>query len=187
MKLGTLLILDTSSKSSQILNISKIPSQSWFDRICAQLAWLHTSLQFDQHSNLDKEFTQMMYTVWVNIPLTCTNNIPQMKKILDFQKCQQLSNWLNSVWNWTHSEIRNIATNSSGLELGQVVFHCVLQSLCYNLADMHKISPNIHEVIAFTKWLSVEQILRKVLSLKSVLYSHIWNIRTNTSLALTFM
>jgi hypothetical protein len=43
----------------------------------------------------------------------------------------------------------------------------------YNLADMHKITPNIHEVIAFTKWLSVKQILRNVLSLKSVLYSHI--------------
>jgi hypothetical protein len=53
------------------------------------------------------------------------------------------------------------------------VFHCVLQSLGYNLDDMNKINLNIHEVIAFTKWLSVKQILRKVLSLKSVLYIHI--------------
>jgi hypothetical protein len=37
------------------------------------------------------------------------------------------------------------------------VFHCVLQSLCYNLANIHKITPNIHEVIAFTKWLGVKQ------------------------------
>jgi hypothetical protein len=33
--------------------------------------------------------------------------------------------------------------------------------LCYNLANMHKITPNIHEEIAFTKWLSVNQIPRK--------------------------
>jgi hypothetical protein len=44
------------------------------------------------------------------------------------------------------------------------VFHCVLKSLFYNLADMHKITLNIYEVIAFTKWLSVKQILRNVLS-----------------------
>jgi hypothetical protein len=52
---------------------------------------------------------------------------------------------------------------------------------------MHKINPNIHEVIAFTKWLSVKQILRNVLSLKSVLYSHIWILKTNASLAKNFM
>jgi hypothetical protein len=34
----------------------------------------------------------------------------------------------------------------------------------YNLVDMHKLTPNIHEVIAFVKWLSVKQNLRKVLS-----------------------
>jgi hypothetical protein len=47
---------------------------------------------------------------------------------------------------------------------------------------MHKITPNIHEVIAFTKWLSVKQILQNVLSLKFVLFSHIWTLGTNTSL-----
>jgi hypothetical protein len=67
------------------------------------------------------------------------------------------------------------------------VFHCILQSLCYNLADVHKITPNIYEVIAFTKWLSVKQILQNVLSLKSVLYSHIWILGTNNSLAPNFM
>jgi hypothetical protein len=42
------------------------------------------------------------------------------------------------------------------------VFYCVLQSVCYNLADMHKLIPNIHGVISFSKWLSVKQNLRKV-------------------------
>jgi hypothetical protein len=105
-----------------------------------------------------------------------------MKKILDFQKCQLLSNCLSQ-----HSEIRNAATTSPEMELGQGVFHCVLQSFCYNLANMNKITPNIHEVIAFTKWLTVKQILRNVLSLKSVLYIHIWTLGTNTSLAPNFM
>jgi hypothetical protein len=67
------------------------------------------------------------------------------------------------------------------------VFHCVLESLFYNLDDMHKITPNIHKVIAFTKWLSDKQILRNVLSLRSVLYSHIWTLGTNASLAPNFM
>jgi hypothetical protein len=58
------------------------------------------------------------------------------------------------------------------------VFHCVLHPLCYNLDDMHKLTLNIHEVIAFSKWLSVKQILRNVLSLNYVLYSHIWTLGT---------
>jgi hypothetical protein len=50
---------------------------------------------------------------------------------------------------------------------------------------MHKLTPNIHEVIAFTKWLSVKQNLRS--GLKSVLYSHIWTLGTNTFMAPNFM
>jgi hypothetical protein len=57
------------------------------------------------------------------------------------------------------------------LELRQGVFHCVLQSLCYNLADMHKLTPNIQEVMAFLNWLSIKQNLQKLLSPESVVYS----------------
>jgi hypothetical protein len=35
--------------------------------------------------------------------------------------------------------------------------------LCYNLADMHKLTPKIQEVMTFSKWLSVKQNLRKVI------------------------
>jgi hypothetical protein len=52
---------------------------------------------------------------------------------------------------------------------------------------MHKLTLNIQEVIAFTKWLSDKQILRNVLSLKSVLYSHIWTLGTNASLAPNYL
>jgi hypothetical protein len=70
--------------------------------------------------------------------------------------------------------------------MGQGVVHCVLKHLFYNLADMHKITPNIHEVIAFTKWLSAKQSLPKS-GLKSVLYSHICTLGINTSLAPNFI
>jgi hypothetical protein len=66
------------------------------------------------------------------------------------------------------------------------VFYYVLQSLYYNLDDMHKITPNIHEVMAFSKWLSVKQNLWKV-RLKSVLYSSFLTLETNTYLAQNFM
>jgi hypothetical protein len=41
--------------------------------------------------------------------------------------------------------------------LGHGVFHCGLQTICYNYADMHKLTPNIQEVMTFSMWLSVKQ------------------------------
>jgi hypothetical protein len=108
-----------------------------------------------------------------------------MKKILNFQKCHLLSKCLESARNQTLREIGNTAKISSGLELRQGLLYCVLQPMCYNLADMHQLTPNIHEVIAFSKWLIVKQNLRS--GLKSVLYSHIWTLGTNISLAPNFM
>jgi hypothetical protein len=57
--------------------------------------------------------------------------------------------------------------------------------MLYNLDDMHKLTPSIHEVIAFLKWLSVKQNLRS--GLKSVLYRHIWTLGTNAYLAPNFI
>jgi hypothetical protein len=39
-----------------------------------------------------------------------------------------------------HREIEITATILSGLKLGHGVFHCVLQSLHYNLGDMHTLT-----------------------------------------------
>jgi hypothetical protein len=86
-----------------------------------------------------------------------------MNKILNFQMCHQPGT--------KHRKIGNTATISPELELGQGVFHCVLKPLCYVFADTNKLTPNIQEVMAFSKWLSAKQNLRKVVSLKSVLYS----------------
>jgi hypothetical protein len=41
------------------------------------------------------------------------------------------------------------------------VLHGALQTLHYDLIDMHKLIPKIQEVISFTMWLSDKQTLRK--------------------------
>jgi hypothetical protein len=40
---------------------------------------------------LEKEFILMIYKACTNTKITCTHNISQMKKILNFQKCHLLS------------------------------------------------------------------------------------------------
>jgi hypothetical protein len=40
--------------------------------------------------------------------------------------------------------------------------HCDPQSLHYNLVNMHKLNPNMLEVIAFPNWLSARQNLQKL-------------------------
>jgi hypothetical protein len=41
------------------------------------------------------------------------------------------------------------------------VLHGALQTLHYDLIDMHKLTPKIKEVIACTKWLTDKQIQQK--------------------------
>jgi hypothetical protein len=43
------------------------------------------------------------------------------------------------------------------LNLGRGVLHGALQTLHYDLIDMHKLTAKIQEVITFTKWLSDKQ------------------------------
>jgi hypothetical protein len=47
---------------------------------------------------LDKEFTMVIYKVCNNIKMTCTHNISQLKKILNFQKCHLPSKCLEKAW-----------------------------------------------------------------------------------------
>jgi hypothetical protein len=77
--------------------------------------------------------------------------------------------------------------NPPELNFGRGVLHGDLQTLCYKLVEMHKLTPKVQEVIAFSNWLSAKQNLQKLLNLKSVLYSHIWTIETNTSHAQVFL
>jgi hypothetical protein len=51
--------------------------------------------------------------------------------------------------------------NSPELNCGQGVLHDALQTLHYDPIDMHKLTPKIQEIIAFTKWLTDKQIQQK--------------------------
>jgi hypothetical protein len=51
---------------------------------------------------------------------------------------------------------------------------------------MHKLTPKIQEVIAFTRWLSDKQIQQKC-GLESGLHSHIWTLGTIVSPDPNFM
>jgi hypothetical protein len=66
------------------------------------------------------------------------------------------------------------------------VFHCALQTLLYDHIDIHKLTPKIEEVIAFTMWLSDKQISAKR-GLESGLHSHLWTLVTNVSPDPNFM
>jgi hypothetical protein len=58
---------------------------------------------------------------------------------------------------WSIKLMATAIENSPEFNFGRGVLHGALQTLHYNLIDMHKLTPNIQEVIAFPNWLSVEQ------------------------------
>jgi hypothetical protein len=64
----------------------------------------------------------------------------------------------------SHGLIANLIENPPELQLGQEVIHGNLQCLCYDLVDIHKLSPQIDEVIEFPRRLNVKQILEKISS-----------------------
>jgi hypothetical protein len=47
---------------------------------------------------LDKEFTMVIYNVYSNIKLTCTEHFSKLKKILNFQNCHLLTKCLEKAW-----------------------------------------------------------------------------------------
>jgi hypothetical protein len=59
------------------------------------------------------------------------------------------------------SLVATAIANSPELNCGQGVLHDALQTLHYDLIDMHKLTLKIQEVIAFTKWLTDKQIQQK--------------------------
>jgi hypothetical protein len=59
------------------------------------------------------------------------------------------------------SLVATAIANPPELDFGQGVLHGALQTLHYDLIYMHKLTPKIQEVIAFTKWLIDKQIQRK--------------------------
>jgi hypothetical protein len=75
------------------------------------------------------------------------------------------------------SLVATAIANSPELNCGQGVLHGALQTLHYDIIDMHKLTPKIQEVIAFTKWLTDKQIQQKR-GLESGLHSHLCTLGT---------
>jgi hypothetical protein len=59
------------------------------------------------------------------------------------------------------SLVATAIANPPELKFGRGVLHGALQTFHYDLIDMDKLTHDIQEVIAFTKWLSDKQIQRK--------------------------
>jgi hypothetical protein len=59
------------------------------------------------------------------------------------------------------SLVATAIANTPELNFGQGVLHGALQTFHYDLIDMHKLTPKIQEVIAFTKWLTDKEIQQK--------------------------
>jgi hypothetical protein len=112
-------------------------------QICAHISLLQLPLQFNQGSNLDKKSTMVIYKVCTIHKLICMNNNSQPKKILNFQTRYLRSKSLKTPENWTTREIESVTTNPPGLKPGQGVLPSGLQTLQYNLGDMHNLTPNI--------------------------------------------
>ena len=83
---------------------------------------------------------------------------------IDFELFQRFYVKLDLTKLWSIKLIATAIANPPELNFGRGVLHAALQILHYDLIEMHKLTPNIQEVIAFTKWLSDKQILRNVLS-----------------------
>jgi hypothetical protein len=58
---------------------------------------------------------------------------------------------------WSIKLIATAIANPPELKFGGGVLHGALKTLQYDLVDMHKITPNIQEVVAFPIWLCVKQ------------------------------
>jgi hypothetical protein len=75
---------------------------------------------------MDKVFTVVMYKVGTNIKLTCINNISQMKKIFNFQKCHLLSKCLETVWKLNTGKLKSLPQFHLGSNLDKecsIVFY----------------------------------------------------------------
>jgi hypothetical protein len=58
---------------------------------------------------------------------------------------------------WSIELIATAIANPPELNFGRGELHGALQALQYDIIDMHKLTANIQEVIAFPVWLSVKQ------------------------------
>jgi hypothetical protein len=75
----------------------------------------------------------------------------------DFEIFNRFQDKSSLIELWSIKLVATAIANPPELSFGLGVLHGALQTLDYDLIDMHKLTPNIQEVIAFTKWLSDKQ------------------------------
>jgi hypothetical protein len=68
---------------------------------------------------------------------------------MDFELFQKFQVKLDLTKLWTIKLIATSIANPPELNFERGVLHGALQTLHYDLVDMHKITPNIQEVVAF--------------------------------------
>jgi hypothetical protein len=58
---------------------------------------------------------------------------------------------------WPYKLIATTIANPLEINFGPGVLHGDLQTLHYDIIDMHNLTPNIQEIIVFPNWLSVKK------------------------------
>jgi hypothetical protein len=76
--------------------------------------------------------------------------------------------------------IATLIANPPNLLLVQEVIYSDVQTLHYDLGDMHKPTPQIEEDIGFQRRLIVKQFLKNLPRLETELYISFWTLETNT-------
>jgi hypothetical protein len=77
--------------------------------------------------------------------------------------------------------IATLIANPPYLLLEQEVIHSDLQTLYYDLGDIHKPTSQIEEDIEFQIGLIIKLNLGKISNMKTELYSSVWTLKTNIS------
>jgi hypothetical protein len=132
-------------------------------QFCAQLCWLQLIFQIDQSSTWGKEWSIVLSKHCTNIWLTCILSIPRSKKIMNSQKCYQLSKTWKLLKIWSTKGYSSVATILPGLKPGQGVLPSDLKTFPYHLGNMHNLASKIWEDTTFQTLLTVKQTIEILL------------------------
>jgi hypothetical protein len=100
---------------------------------------------------------------------------------MDFELNHRFLFRFESKKGWTLMDIVFTSINSPVHKFGQGVLQDGLQTLLFDLVDMHRPSPNMEEDIEFQRVLNVKQILEKLSLRKLRSFSFVWTFETIAS------
>jgi hypothetical protein len=111
----------------------------------------HRKNRYKVRKNLRK-IMEVGNKIWSNF---CDYN--SLRFFTDFEIFQRFYVKLDLTKLWSIKLIATAIANPPELNFGRGVLHDALHTLHYDIIGMHKLTPNIQEVIAFPIWLSVKQ------------------------------